>query len=153
MASATRRRSGGPGTSSPTYQRDPSHRAGHRWWATASTTRGRLRSPDVGIAMGTVGATVSPETADAVIVLNRVDRIVDAIRIGRMSLAIARQSVGFGMGPSLVAMGFATWNDRARLRRISARSDRRSRDRERVASAAVICLSTCTAVLPRVSAA
>jgi heavy metal translocating P-type ATPase len=66
-----------------------------------------LAIADVGIAMGTVGATVSSETADAVIVLNRVDRVVEAIRIGRRSLAIARQSVGFGMGLSLVAMGFA----------------------------------------------
>jgi heavy metal translocating P-type ATPase len=66
-----------------------------------------LAIADVGIAMGSPGATVSSETADAVIVLDRVDRVVDAIRIGRRSLGIARQSVSFGIGLSLVAMGFA----------------------------------------------
>jgi heavy metal translocating P-type ATPase len=66
-----------------------------------------LAIADVGIAMGSPGATVSSETADAVIMLDRVDRVVDAIRIGRRSLGIARQSVAFGIGLSLVAMGFA----------------------------------------------
>ncbi len=66
-----------------------------------------LALADVGIAMGAAGATVSSETADCVIVLDRVDRVVDAIRIGRRSLGIARQSVKIGMALSLVAMGFA----------------------------------------------
>lgn len=66
-----------------------------------------LAIADVGIAMGSPGATVSSETADAVIVLDRVDRVVDAIRIGRRSLGIARQSVSVGIGLSLIAMGFA----------------------------------------------
>ncbi|MGE5433351.1 MAG: heavy metal translocating P-type ATPase [Candidatus Doudnabacteria bacterium] len=66
-----------------------------------------LALADVGIAMGSPGASVSSDTADAVIVLDRIDRVVDGIRIGRRSLAIARQSVFFGMGLSLIAMGFA----------------------------------------------
>ena len=66
-----------------------------------------LALADVGIAMGAAGATVSSETADCVIVLDRVDRVVDAIRIGRRSLGIARQSVKIGMALSLLAMGFA----------------------------------------------
>jgi heavy metal translocating P-type ATPase len=66
-----------------------------------------LALADVGIAMGTMGATVSSETADAVIVVDRVDRVADAVRIGRRSLSIARQSVLVGMGLSLAAMGFA----------------------------------------------
>jgi cation transport ATPase len=66
-----------------------------------------LALADVGIAMGAAGATVSSETADAVIVLDRVDRVVDAVRIGRRSLGIARQSVIVGMGLSLVAMAAA----------------------------------------------
>jgi heavy metal translocating P-type ATPase len=66
-----------------------------------------LALADVGIAMGTIGATVSSETADAVIVVDRVDRVTEAVRIGRRSLSIARQSVLAGMGLSLVAMGFA----------------------------------------------
>ncbi len=63
-----------------------------------------LALADVGIAMGTIGATVSSETADAVILVERVDRVADAVRIGRRALAIARQSVLLGLGASLVAM-------------------------------------------------
>lgn len=66
-----------------------------------------LAVADVGIAMGTAGATVSSETANAVIVVDRIDRIVDAIVIGRRSLFIARQSVIVGMGLSMIAMVFA----------------------------------------------
>jgi P-type E1-E2 ATPase len=66
-----------------------------------------LALADVGIAMGSAGATVSSETADAVIALDRIDRVADAIGIGRRSLGIARQSVLVGIGLSLVAMGFA----------------------------------------------
>jgi len=66
-----------------------------------------LALADVGIAMGSAGATVSSETADAVILVDRVDRVADAIRIGRRSLHIAKQSVLAGIGISLIAMGFA----------------------------------------------
>ena len=66
-----------------------------------------LALADVGIAMGSAGATVSSETADAVILVDRVDRVADAIRIGRRSLFIARQSVLAGIALSLLAMGFA----------------------------------------------
>jgi heavy metal translocating P-type ATPase len=66
-----------------------------------------LALADVGIAMGAAGATVSSQTADAVITVDRVDRVADAVRIGRRSLHIARQSVLAGMGLSVVAMGVA----------------------------------------------
>ena len=68
-----------------------------------------LALADVGIAMGTVGATVSSETADAVIVVDRIDRVAAAVRIGRRSLGIARQSVLIGIGLSVAAMGFAAF--------------------------------------------
>jgi len=66
-----------------------------------------LALADVGIALGSAGATVSSETADVVVLVDRIDRVVDAVKIGRRSLAIARQSIVAGMGLSLVAMGFA----------------------------------------------
>jgi cation transport ATPase len=66
-----------------------------------------LALADVGIAMGAAGATVSAETADAVITIDRVSRVVDAIAIGRRSLGIATQSVVAGMALSVAAMGFA----------------------------------------------
>jgi heavy metal translocating P-type ATPase len=68
-----------------------------------------LAVADVGIAMGTAGATAASETADAVIVVDRVDRVATAVRIGRRSLRIAHQSVRFGMGLSLAAMVFAAF--------------------------------------------
>jgi heavy metal translocating P-type ATPase len=66
-----------------------------------------LAVADIGIAMGAAGATVSAETADAVITIDRVGRVADAVAIGRRSLAIATQSVVAGMTLSIVAMGFA----------------------------------------------
>jgi cation transport ATPase len=66
-----------------------------------------LALADVGIAMGSAGATVASETADAVILVDRVERVADAVRIGRRSLTIARQSVIAGIGLSLVTMAFA----------------------------------------------
>ena len=66
-----------------------------------------LALAEVGIAIGAAGATISSETADAVIVVDRIDRVADAIRVGRRSLAIARQSVLAGIALSVVAMGFA----------------------------------------------
>ena len=68
-----------------------------------------LALADVGIAMGAAGATAASETADAVIVVDRVDRVADAVRIGRRSLHIAHQSVLFGMGLSGMLMGFAAF--------------------------------------------
>jgi heavy metal translocating P-type ATPase len=66
-----------------------------------------LALADLGIAMGAAGATVSSETADAVITVDRVDRVADAIHAGRRALFIARQSVLAGMGLSIAAMGVA----------------------------------------------
>jgi len=63
-----------------------------------------LAIADLGIAMGAAGATVSSETADAVITVDRVDRVADAVHIGRRALFIARQSVLAGMGLSIAAM-------------------------------------------------
>lgn len=68
-----------------------------------------LALADVGIAMGTAGATVASETADAVILVDRIGRVADAVRIGQRSLSIARQSVLAGIGLSLIAMGFAAF--------------------------------------------
>jgi heavy metal translocating P-type ATPase len=66
-----------------------------------------LALADVGVAMGTAGATAASETADAVIVTDRIDRVAVGVSIGRRSLGIARQSVLVGIGLSLVAMAFA----------------------------------------------
>ena len=61
--------------------------------------------------MGAAGATIAAETADAVIAVDRIDRVGDAVEIGRRSLRIALESVIVGMGLSgaamlVAAMGF-----------------------------------------------
>ena len=66
-----------------------------------------LAGADVGIAMGTSGGTAAAETADVVIADDRIDRVVDAVQIGRRSVSIARQSVLAGIGLSVIGMGFA----------------------------------------------
>jgi len=66
-----------------------------------------LALADLGIAMGAAGATISSETADAVITVDRVDRVADAVHTGRRALHIARESVLVGMGLSIAAMGVA----------------------------------------------
>ncbi|MGZ4154487.1 MAG: heavy metal translocating P-type ATPase, partial [Actinomycetota bacterium] len=57
-----------------------------------------LAAADVGVAMGARGATASSEAADVVLVVDRLDRIADAISISRRSRRIAEQSVFIGMG-------------------------------------------------------
>jgi heavy metal translocating P-type ATPase len=66
-----------------------------------------LAMADVGIAMGGAGATVSSETADVVITVDRIDRVADAIAIGRRTMRIARQSVLSGIGLSTCGMALA----------------------------------------------
>jgi heavy metal translocating P-type ATPase len=68
-----------------------------------------LALADVGIAMGVAGATIASETADAVIVVDRIDRVAAAVSIGRRSLHIARQSVVAGLALSMLGMGFAAF--------------------------------------------
>ncbi|HSJ73796.1 MAG TPA: heavy metal translocating P-type ATPase [Miltoncostaeaceae bacterium] len=63
-----------------------------------------LAAADVGIAMGGAGATASSEAADAVIIDDRVERVAEAVELGRRSLGIARQSVVAGMALSGAAM-------------------------------------------------
>ena len=62
-----------------------------------------LAAADVGVAMGARGSTASSEAADVVLVVDRLDRLVDAITIAKRSRTIAVQSVFLGMG---MAFGF-----------------------------------------------
>ncbi|WP_307437574.1 heavy metal translocating P-type ATPase [Labrys monachus] len=63
-----------------------------------------LAAADIGVAMGARGAAASSEAADVVILVDRLDRLVSAMRIARRSRAIALQSVYAGMGLSLLGM-------------------------------------------------
>jgi heavy metal translocating P-type ATPase len=68
-----------------------------------------LAAADVGVAMGARGATASSEAADVVLVVDRLDRVADAMAIARRSRAIALQSVLVGMGLSFGAMVFGAF--------------------------------------------
>jgi len=63
-----------------------------------------LAAADLGVAMGARGAAASSEAADVVILVDRLDRLVDAVRIARRSRGIALQSVLAGMGLSGAGM-------------------------------------------------
>jgi heavy metal translocating P-type ATPase len=66
-----------------------------------------LAAASVGIAMGARGASASSEAADVVILVDRLDRVSDAVAIARRARAIALQSIVAGLAMSGVAMGFA----------------------------------------------
>jgi len=83
-----------------------------------------LAVADVGVAMGARGSTASSEAADVVLVVDRLDRVAEAMRIAHRSRGIALQSVLAGMGLSFAAMflgafGLLVWS------RWGARSCRR----------------------------
>jgi len=63
-----------------------------------------LTAADIGVAMGAKGAAASAEAADAVILLDRIDPLLPAVRISHRAIAIARQSVGVGLGLSIAGM-------------------------------------------------
>ena len=67
-----------------------------------------LAAADVGIAMGARGATASSEAADAVVVVDRLDRVAEAVAIAGRARAIALQSVIVGMVLSFAGMVLAT---------------------------------------------
>jgi heavy metal translocating P-type ATPase len=68
-----------------------------------------LARAQVGIAIGARGATASSEAADAVLTVDRLDRVGEAVTIARRALAIARQSVVAGMGLSVGLMVVAAF--------------------------------------------
>jgi heavy metal translocating P-type ATPase len=66
-----------------------------------------LSTATVGIALAGHGGGVVAEAADVVLLIDDPRRVPEAVRIGRRSLAIAKQSIGVGLGLSLVGMAFA----------------------------------------------
>ena len=63
-----------------------------------------LAAADVGVAMGAKGAAASAEAADVVLLVDRLDRILPALKIARRSRFIALESVVAGIGLSTLAM-------------------------------------------------
>ena len=68
-----------------------------------------LAAADVGVAMGARGAAASSEAADIVLMADRLDRLVEAMRIARRTRRIAVESVVAGMMLSIAAMAIAAF--------------------------------------------
>jgi len=68
-----------------------------------------LAAADVGVALGARGASASSEAADVVIVVDRLDRVSEALAIARRARSIAVESIVAGMTLSGIAMGFAAF--------------------------------------------
>ena len=68
-----------------------------------------LAAADVGIAMGARGSGASSEAADVVLLVDRLDRLADALEIAGRARRIALQSVSVGMGLSIAAMCVAAF--------------------------------------------
>ena len=63
-----------------------------------------LAAADVGVAMGARGATASSEAADVVILVDRIERVAEAVWIAQRTRRIALQSIVVGLGLSGIAM-------------------------------------------------
>jgi heavy metal translocating P-type ATPase len=68
-----------------------------------------LAAADVGIALGARGASASSEAADVVILVDRLDRVSEAVAIARRTRHIALESIVSGMALSGIAMGVAAF--------------------------------------------
>ncbi len=66
-----------------------------------------LAEAHVGVAMGATGATASADVADAVLTVDRLDPLADAVEVARHARRIAVQSATIGMGLAVLAMCFA----------------------------------------------
>jgi P-type E1-E2 ATPase len=63
-----------------------------------------LAAADVGVAVASRGATIASETADAVLAVDDLGRLAEAMTIARQTRRIARQSVWLGVGISVAVM-------------------------------------------------
>lgn len=63
-----------------------------------------LAAADVGIAMGARGATAASESADVVLLVDDIAGVATARHIGQRTMRVALQSIGVGIGLSIVLM-------------------------------------------------
>ncbi len=63
-----------------------------------------LATAHVGVAMGATGATASADVADAVLTVDQLERLADAVAIARYARRIAVQSATVGMALAVLAM-------------------------------------------------
>jgi heavy metal translocating P-type ATPase len=63
-----------------------------------------LASATVGVALAGHGGGITAEAADAVLLVDELDRVADAIAIGQRTIQVATQSIAWGIGLSVAAM-------------------------------------------------
>ncbi|WP_020653139.1 heavy metal translocating P-type ATPase [Massilia niastensis] len=68
-----------------------------------------LAAADIGVAMGARGAAAAAESAQVVLLVDRLDRLAFAVRIAQQTRTIALQSVIGGMTLSMIAMLVAAY--------------------------------------------
>src|SRR5262249_12647796 len=68
-----------------------------------------LAAADVGVALGARGASASSEAADVVILVDRLDRVSEAVAIARRAHRIALQSIVCGMAFSALSIAFSAF--------------------------------------------
>jgi heavy metal translocating P-type ATPase len=67
-----------------------------------------LASSTVGLAMGAKGTAISADAADAVLLVDDVTKVANAISISQRTLGIAKQSILVGLGSSIILMAIST---------------------------------------------
>lgn len=68
-----------------------------------------LAAADVGVAMGAKGATAASESADVVILVDDIESVARAVRVGKDTVRIALQSIWLGIIASVVLMVIAAF--------------------------------------------
>jgi Cd2+/Zn2+-exporting ATPase len=68
-----------------------------------------LARSDVGIAMGTKGTDIALETADMVLMSDRIELIPSAIKLGRKTLSTVKFNIGIAVGSKLAFIGLAVF--------------------------------------------
>jgi heavy metal translocating P-type ATPase len=66
-----------------------------------------MAAADIGIAMGSRGASASSQAADVVILVDRLDRVADAVVVAKRARRIAQESIVAGISLSGIAMAVA----------------------------------------------
>lgn len=66
-----------------------------------------LSSADVGVALAGHGGGITAEAADVIILVDSLDRVIDALAIGKRTMRVAKESIVAGLALSGAAMVFA----------------------------------------------
>jgi heavy metal translocating P-type ATPase len=68
-----------------------------------------LAAADVGVAMGARGATAASESADVVVLVDDLGKVLEVVTLAQRTVRIAYQSIGIGIGLSVGLMVVATF--------------------------------------------